>query len=293
VETIDARSEHDSRPVETGAWIPKVPSPDQHPHMSDDFARAYARTANRITGAIALMALDRVGSIGAGTRLIDVAAGARSLSVPAAERGAAVLAIDHAPGMVRLLAERLAAFPGCEARLMDGQALALEGGAFDAAFSIVGVSFFPDWRGGLRELHRVLRPGGRAGVACWRTPLGGGPFLLMAQALRSVFPDRAPPPLPDGVVALTDPARLAAEMQDAGFTGVDVAESEVVWEGPAGEAYLAAMGDMHAYMGPYAQLAPPDRREVDAVILSLVNDLAEGDRVSLRSPVLIATGARP
>jgi ubiquinone/menaquinone biosynthesis C-methylase UbiE len=103
--------------------------------MGDDFAAVYEATAHRITGPVSNTALDIVG-VGPGTRIVDIAAGAGALSGPAAERGAAVLATDIAPGMVRRLAERLRPFHRCEAREMDGEALAVPDASFDAVFSI-------------------------------------------------------------------------------------------------------------------------------------------------------------
>jgi ubiquinone/menaquinone biosynthesis C-methylase UbiE len=157
---------------------------------------------------------------------------------------------------------------------MDGQALELPDASFDAAFSIVGVSLFTDWRAGLNELARVLRPGGRGCVATWRNLPGGGPFHVMAQALRAVFPDRPAPVPPEGFVALADPERLRKELSEAGFDKVSVEEIEAIWEGPAGEAYLHELKELHPYMGPYRLLEPRERRDVDNAILSIVNKSA-------------------
>ena len=184
--------------------------------MGDDFAAVYEATAHRITGPVSNTALDIVG-VGPSTRILDIAAGAGALSGPAAERGAAVLATDIAPGMVRRLGERLRPFHRCGAREMDGEALAVPDASFDAAFSIFGVILFADWRRGLREQARVLRSGGKACVATWGQPPGGGPFIAMSAALRSVFPGVSPPPPPSGMIALCDADRLSAEMSAAGL----------------------------------------------------------------------------
>jgi SAM-dependent methyltransferase len=205
--------------------------------MGDDFAAVYEATAHRITGPVSNTALDIV-SVVPGTRILDIAAGAGALSGPAAERGAAVLATDIAPGMVRRLAERLRPFHRCEAREMDGEALAVPDASFDAAFSIFGVMLFADWRRGLREQARVLRSGGKACVATWGEPPGGGPFIAMSAALRSVFPGISPPPPPSGMLALSDAERLSAEMSAAGLGSVQVHRVEGVWRGGVGNVYL-------------------------------------------------------
>lgn len=273
-------------------WIPRAGVAVEHPHMTDDFARVYEMTANRNTGQIAAAALDRVGDIRWGTRVLDIAAGAGALSVPAALRGAAVLAIDNAPGMVNLLSKRLAPFPASGARLMDGQKLALEDEGFDATFSLIGASIFPDWRRGLAEQVRVTRTGGKACVATWRKLPGGGPFLVMAEALRAVYPDMAPPAPPEGFITLADPDRLRTELEGAGLAALDIEEFEIVWEGPAGQAYLDDVRELHRYMGAYAALDDSERRRVDESILSVVDRIATDNRVVLRSAVVLAVGTR-
>lgn len=274
------------------AWIPQVQPSVAHPHMTDEFAHVYEMTANRNTGQVAAAALDRVGGVQWGARVLDIAAGAGALSVPAALRGASVLAVDHAPGMVNLLAERLAPFPSSEARLMDGQQLALEDGGFDATFSLFGVSIFPDWRRGLAEQVRVTRSGGKACVATWRRPPGGGPFLVMAEALRSVFPDMRPPAPPEGFLALAEPERLVREMSEAGLSSVEVEEIEAVWEGPSGQFYLDDLGELHGYMGVYAALDGDQRLRVDEAILKVIEGKTIGDRVVLPSTVVLAVGTK-
>ena len=138
-----------------GTGIAKTPNEMPESTAGDHFATVYEATAHRITGPVSNTALDLVG-IGPGTRILDIAAGTGALSGPAAERGATVLATDVAPGMVRRLAERLRPFRRCEARQMDGEALTVSDGSFDAAFSIFGVMLFSDWRRGLREQARGI-----------------------------------------------------------------------------------------------------------------------------------------
>ena len=94
-------------------------------------------------------------------RLLDVAAGTGVVAMEAARRGAEVLATDFAWGMVERMRRHFAA-EGLDARaeVMDGQALDVEDESFDLGTSTFGLIFFPDPLAGLRELRRVLRPGG-------------------------------------------------------------------------------------------------------------------------------------
>lgn len=272
-------------------WIPKQQPAGVHPHMTDEFARVYQRTANRNTGQVAA-ALDRVGTIQWGTRVLDIAAGAGALSVPAALRGASVLAVDNAPGMVNLLADQLAPFPSSEARLMDGQQLELEDGRFDATFSLFGASLFPDWRRGLSEQARVTRSSGKACIATWRRPPGGGPFLVMAQALRAVSSEMQPPAPPEGFLALAEPDRLIEEMSLAGLAEISVEEIETIWEGQSGQSYLDDLRGLHSYMGAFQQLDKDGQSRVEKAIAEVIEGLTVDGRVLIRSSAILAIGKK-
>ncbi|GGJ92006.1 class I SAM-dependent methyltransferase [Pseudomonas matsuisoli] len=261
--------------------------------MTLAFAQAYEKVATRITAPISVAALARVGTVDRSTRLLDIAAGSGAFSVPAAHAGAAVTAIDIAPGMVDLLTERLAPFPKAEVWHMDGQKLAFEDQSFDAAVSILGTLFFDDWQRGLSEQARILKSGGTAVVATWRTPPGGGPFVIMAEALRRAFPDRPSPMPPAGFTALADPERLAGAMHEAGLVSVAVETLGFVWEGPAGDAYLDELSELHPFMGPYAAADVATRARLDSAILAIVDEIAVDGRVELTAPVLLATGVKP
>jgi SAM-dependent methyltransferase len=274
-------------------WLPKAPSPADNPHSTLAFARAYERAATRITGPVSVAALDRLGQVDRDTQLLDIGAGTGAFSVPAAHTGAHVTAIDIAPGMVQLLGERLAPFPRARALEMDGQAMEFADSRFDAAVSIVGVTIFPDWRQGIAEQVRVVRPGGVAVVATWRTLPGGGPFVIMAEALRSVFPDQRPPTPPPGFVELSDPQAMADRLGDAGLRDVAVEEIEAVWEGPAGPDYLEELRDFHPFIGPYAALDDAARARLDAAIVEAVDRRAEGGTVTLATTVTLGSGIRP
>lgn len=272
------------------AWLPATRSSTDNPHMTLAFARAYEQTATRITAPISVAALERLGNISRDTRILDIAAGSGAFAVPAAHADAGVTAIDIAPGMVELLTQRLAPFPRARAEVMDGQKLDFTDGSFDAAVSIFGVSIFPDWRQGLAEQVRVLRPGGIAILATWRSPPGGGPFEIMAEALRTTFADRPPPTPPEGFVRLPDPKAMADALVGTGLIEVEVEEIEAVWEGPAGAAYLEELRAFHPFMGPYALLDVDTKHRLDQAILAAVGRRAENDRIVLKTMVTLAKG---
>jgi len=97
--------------------------------------------------------------------LLDVGTGSGRLLVGAATRGWTVSGVDPAPRMLELAAARL---PSSAERLTLGTAedLPYEDESFDAVTGI-GVLEWAETIPALREMRRVLRPGGRA-VLCLR-----------------------------------------------------------------------------------------------------------------------------
>jgi SAM-dependent methyltransferase len=116
--------------------------------------------------------LAEAADIRAGDRVLDVAAGNGNATLAAARRFADVTSTDYVPdllekGRVRALAEGLRV----NFRVADAEALPFEGGSFDAALSTFGAMFTPDHRKPAKEMLRVVRNGGRIGLANW-TPDG-------------------------------------------------------------------------------------------------------------------------
>jgi SAM-dependent methyltransferase len=152
-------------------------------------------------------------------RIADVATGPGTLALMAAEGGASVSALDFSDSMIAQLRRRVAEahLGGIEAEVGDGQALPFSSDAYDGAFSMFGLMFFPDRAAGFRELLRILRLRGRAVVGSW-APYQGA-FLTLMQSLSAVLPDF---PFKNAGWPLSDPDVFAREMEAAGFRDVTI-----------------------------------------------------------------------
>jgi SAM-dependent methyltransferase len=102
-----------------------------------------------------------------GDRVLDVACGTGALARVAADRvapGGRVSGLDPDAGMLAVAARTS---PGIQWLEGAAEAIPFQEGAFDVVVSQFGLMFFSDPAKGVREMVRVLAPGGRLVVAVW------------------------------------------------------------------------------------------------------------------------------
>jgi SAM-dependent methyltransferase len=149
-------------PVDLGA----IKTRQQATWSSGDFGRVGVTL--QIVGETLCVAAD----INAGERVLDVAAGNGNASLAAARRFARVTSTDYVPELLDQ-GRRRAEADGLDMvfQVADAEALPFEDGSFDAVLSTFGVMFAPDQERAASELVRVVKAGGRIGMANW-TPEG-------------------------------------------------------------------------------------------------------------------------
>ena len=190
----------------------------------NEIAKGYDRTNTPTQMWVANEGLCRAG-VRSGMKFLDVAAGSGALSIPAARLGAQVLATDQSPAMLEHLdARALKEGLTIETRVMDGHALELEDNAFDVAGSQFGVMLFPDMPRGIREMARVVKPGGRVLMNVYGDPHSIEFFGFFVGAIQSVVPSFEGPPMDPLPLPfqLQDPERLRQELTKAGLQQVSV-----------------------------------------------------------------------
>lgn len=175
----------------------------------------------------------KLAQVKAGDRVLDVCCGTGDFALMFAAHNpapASVTGLDFTPEMLRLArtkGEKL----GAPVPWVAGDALRLP--FADASFDVISVGYgvrnFQDLDAGLRELARVLRPGGRL-VILECTPARGligkcANFYInrvipwLGNAL-SKSPQKAYSYLADSIAVFPDAKELASRMQRAGFKDV-------------------------------------------------------------------------
>ncbi|MFN8217495.1 MAG: methyltransferase domain-containing protein [Solirubrobacterales bacterium] len=133
-----------------------------------------------------------------GERVLDVACGSGNAALAAARRAwGNTVGADFVPALLERGRERAAA-ERLEIEFIeaDAQALPFEDASFDVATSVFGAMFAPDQEQTAAELLRVVKPGGRIGMANW-TPDGGIAqlFAVIVRHTGGPPPGTLPPPL--------------------------------------------------------------------------------------------------
>lgn len=139
--------------------------------------RLSGQAAERLAALVRVTASDRVLDVGTGTGLLPFALAS------AREAPASILGIDISAGMIetarRRLREERADDPRLRFERMDAEHLDLESAQFDVVLSAFALTHVPRPELAMREIFRVLRPGGRIGIA-----LGSRPPSLSGAQLR-------------------------------------------------------------------------------------------------------------
>jgi SAM-dependent methyltransferase len=183
------------------------------------YERGFARLTAYTVGAL----LDAAG-VTAGTRLLDVGTGPGVAARAAVGRGARVTAVDAEPSMAEAAARNV---PGLDVRVALLPDLPLDDGEFDAVTGNFVINAVGDPEAALAELRRVLGPGGRLALTCWRYP--PSPAVgIAADAIEAAgvpWPDDIPVP-PFRVYS--SPSAFEALLIGTGFA--EATAREVSWE---------------------------------------------------------------
>ena len=107
-----------------------------------------------------------------------------------------------------------------ETQVMDGENLTIPDATFDAVISRVGLIYFPDQQRALKEMLRVLKPGGKVAAIVYSTPDKNKFFSVPVSIIRNRA--KLPPPLPGqpGPFSLGAEGVIEKAFTQAGFINV-------------------------------------------------------------------------
>jgi ubiquinone/menaquinone biosynthesis C-methylase UbiE len=255
----------------------------------DDAARRARRTyeaaadtfdapANGFWALTGRRTIERLG-LGPGDDVLDLPCGSGASALPAAEAvgpKGSVVAVDLAEGLIELARAKAQAAGLANVRFVqaDMRATGLPDGSFDAVVCVFGIFFVPDRQALMRELWRMVRPGGTLAVTCW------GPHVLEPGA--SAFWDAVATVRPDLVRGfnpwddLVSVEQLVELYASSGIAGAQAELVEAAQElDSPDEWWDVVMGT--GFRGTVEELDPGDAREVRRANLEAMRGVSSID----------------
>jgi ubiquinone/menaquinone biosynthesis C-methylase UbiE len=221
-----------------------------------------------------------------GQTVLDIACGtgivAREVA-PLVGKAGQVVALDINPAMLAV-AQTLPAPSGAAIQWQQGNALALpfEEGSFDLVLCQHGLQFFPDRAGAVREMHRILKAGGRAAVIVLQTLAQHPVFEALMKSVANHLS------LPVSTVAvpfsLSDAEELRTFFLSAGFKAVAVIPATTMVRFPDLERFVPlGVTSSAAAVPAFAQLEATGResllQSVRAAVDSTIQEYRDGSGI--------------
>ena len=234
-----------------------------------------------------------------GERVLELACGPGGLGIAAAERVAPdgeVVLSDVAAEMTAIAARRVDAsgLDNVTTLELDLERIDQPDGSYDLVLCREGLMFAPDPGRAVREIARVLRPGGRVTIAVWG-PRERNPWLgLVLDSVSAQLGRPVPPPGVPGPFSLADADELAGLLDAAELVEVAVRDLPVPMRVGSFDEWWARTS---ALAGPLAtiltSLPEPAARALRARAHEAVRPYETAAGLEFPGVTLLATARRP
>jgi ubiquinone/menaquinone biosynthesis C-methylase UbiE len=234
-------------------------------------ARGWGRRAQRVRDwgmPVSVWMIEHL-ELQPGERVLDLAAGPGDTGFLAAELiapGGTLVSSDASPAMLEVARDRaqMLGIDNVEFKQLELEWIDLPTASVDAVLCRWGIMLIVDPAAALREIRRVLRPGGRAALAVWAPPADNPWATIPTEALvvfgHAELPDRSAP----GMFALAPEGRLSEVLEEAGFVDVMVEPVDLVRQYPSALEYVAETLDLTlSFAEVYERLDETEQAEVE------------------------------
>jgi ubiquinone/menaquinone biosynthesis C-methylase UbiE len=238
--------------------------------------------------------------IAAGRSVLDVATGPGEPALTIAElvgREGKVLGVDAVPEMVeaarREASRRKLHNASFAVALAD--VLPVETGSLDAMVSRFGVMFFPSPVRAIREMLRVLKPGGRMALAAWHFAERNPFHYTVARILDRYV--SSPPPAADSPDAFrfAEPGKLRAVVSEAGAAAASerLLQFSIRASVPVEEFWTLRSEMSENLRSKLAKMPTAQVAEVKREAIEALRAYSKDGAMSFPAEVLIVTGSKP
>jgi ubiquinone/menaquinone biosynthesis C-methylase UbiE len=277
-------NEENEHPPPSSAWA----SPELAEHWQRDVARRrqdFAAATQRMLEAAGLKPGDHVLDIAAGTGDQSILAGRIVGPV------GAILATDIAAEMLTIAAHVIQqeGLTNITTRVMDAEHLDLEDNSFDAVICRLGLMLLPHPQQALREIQRVLKPGGKLAALIWSVP-GHNPLFALPLAIVARYANGVSSQ-GSGPFALADPAVFERELTEAGFHDVRTRTYPFQSHYASLDAFLQSTGS-RLIAGVMEQLSQQEQQHMLEEVRQAMSQFAGAQGFVAPAELLLGVGSK-
>jgi SAM-dependent methyltransferase len=245
------------------------------------------------------LALSEAAHIAQRQTVLDLATGpgepALTLSALVGPEGK-IIGIDPIPEMVaaaRRAAELLGA-TNAQFEVASADHLPFPDNTFDAAVSRFGIMFFPSPLDAIREILRVIKPGGKLALAVWHSAERNPFHTSLSRVIdRHIEPTPLAPDAPDAF-RFADPGKLLNLLHEAGVAGATERLHQFTIEAPMSvEDFLQLRLEISDKLRQkIAKLPPPQLAEAKRQALASLTEFSTPQGICFPAEILLLTGAK-
>jgi len=232
-----------------------------------------------------------------GMHVLDVACGTGepAISIAVLLKGTGlVVGIDISPEPLKIAEQRACDRSLGNARFQqaDVHNLPFERASFDRVTCRLGVMFFSDLAQALREMRRVLKPGGRVTLLAWG-PMQQPYFESTIGTILRVLPGSAVPASAKPMFRFGEAGVLSAALEEVGFCSVEEEFRVVPWRWPGTPVEVwEYFQEVTVPFKPLLEAIPKEQREkVRAEVLKAIARYYDGSQVNFTATICLASAS--
>jgi ubiquinone/menaquinone biosynthesis C-methylase UbiE len=257
-------------------------------HWQQDVAR------RRQDFADATQCMLEAAELGPGDHVLDIGAGTGDQSLLAAQKvgpSGSILATDLSAEMLGIAAQvaQQEGLATITTRVMNAEQLDLEDNTFDAVISRLALMLIQNRKQALREIRRVLKPGGKLAALVWSAP-ENNPLLALPLAIVSKYTKGATShslhPL-----ALSDPAVFERELTEADFSEVSTRPLAFQSHYPSLDAFMDSTAS-RLTAGMIEHLSPQEQQQLLEEVRQAVSQFEGPDGFVAPAEMLLGVGTK-
>ncbi len=234
-------------------------------------------------------------SFQSGDTILDIASGTGEPALTVATRNplCKVTGVDAAPGMVRAAQSkcRKTRLANLQFQAMVAENLEFPDNSFDTLICRFGVMLFEDPQQGLKEMQRVLKPGGRFALAVWGRPEHFTTFNWSYQAFKGRVEEGLEPAI-DKITALSAPGVLESLLTEAGFRDFNIETKRLDYRFQSFDEYWAIVENSDIMKQQFDALPNDERLAVRNEVARFALEFQTKNGLVIPHEYILASGSK-